>query len=141
MLYCILCFKFPLLSISFELFLQGYYLRTEDYMPILEREKVGTFAVVMVHSATLINLNHADSRKLTFHPERLDGYLGPRDDIITLAYSAQFAGVEMFVTNKEHYGHILAPTESPAHEVQELLNLKLEVTGEPSRFLTTIWLR
>lgn len=112
---------------------KGYYLRTEDYMPILEREKVGTFAVVMVHSATLINLNHADSRRLTFHPERLDGYLGPRDDIITLAYSAQFAGVEMFVTNKEHYGHILAPTESPAHEVQELLNLKLEVTvdGEP----------
>lgn len=112
---------------------KGYYLRTDDYMPILERERVGTFSVIMVHSATLVNLNHADSRKLTFDPARLEGYSGPQDDIITFAYSAKFAGVEMFVTNQDHYGHILASTESPAHEIQELLNLKLEVTvdGEP----------
>lgn len=61
-------------------------------MPILERERVGTFSVIMVHSATLVNLNHADSRKLTFDPARLEGYSGPQDDIITFAYSAKFAG-------------------------------------------------
>ncbi|KAG0425805.1 hypothetical protein HPB47_027047, partial [Ixodes persulcatus] len=70
---------------------KGYYLRTDDYMPILERERVGTFSVIMVHSATLVNLNHADSRKLTFDPARLEGYSGPQDDIITFAYSAKFA--------------------------------------------------
>ncbi|XP_077504632.1 procollagen galactosyltransferase 1-A-like isoform X3 [Amblyomma americanum] len=112
---------------------KGYYKRTDEYMPILEREKVGVFPVVMVHSATLINLNHADSRKLTYDPQKLQGYTGPNDDVITFAHSAKFAGVEMFVSNKDQYGHILAPTESPAQEAEELLNLKLEVTvdGEP----------
>ncbi|KAH7977462.1 hypothetical protein HPB49_001746 [Dermacentor silvarum] len=70
---------------------KGYYERTDEYMPILEKEKVGVFPVVMVHSATLINLNHADSRKLTYHPEKLEGYTGPIDDVITFAHSAKFA--------------------------------------------------
>ncbi|XP_065300447.1 glycosyltransferase 25 family member-like isoform X6 [Dermacentor albipictus] len=112
---------------------KGYYERTDEYMPILEKEKVGVFPVVMVHSATLINLNHADSRKLTYHPEKLEGYTGPIDDVITFAHSAKFAAVEMFISNKDQYGHILAPTESPAREAEELLNLKLDVTvdGDP----------
>ncbi|KAL3175136.1 hypothetical protein MRX96_040529 [Rhipicephalus microplus] len=112
---------------------KGYYERTDDYMPILEREKVGVFPVVMVHSATLINLNHAHSRKLTYDPQKLEGYTGPNDDVITFAHSAKFAAVEMFISNKDQYGHILAPTESPANEAEELLNLKLDVTvdGEP----------
>lgn len=112
---------------------KGYYERTDEYMPILEKEKVGVFPVVMVHSATLINLNHADSRKLTYDPRKLEGYTGPNDDVIAFAHSAKFAGVEMFVSNKDLYGHILAPTESPAQEAEELLNLKLDVTvdGEP----------
>lgn len=112
---------------------KGYYERTDEYMPILEKEKVGVFPVVMVHSATLINLNHADSRKLTYDPRKLEGYTGPNDDVIAFAHSAKFAGVEMFISNKDLYGHILAPTESPAQEAEELLNLKLDVTvdGEP----------
>lgn len=112
---------------------KGYYERTDEYMPILEREKVGVFPVVMVHSATLINLNHAHSRKLTYDPQKLEGYTGPNDDVITFAHSAKFAAVEMFISNKDQYGHILAPTESPANEAEELLNLKLDVTvdGEP----------
>ncbi|KAH8033226.1 hypothetical protein HPB51_008436 [Rhipicephalus microplus] len=108
---------------------KGYYERTDEYMPILEREKVGVFPVVMVHSATLINLNHAHSRKLTYDPQKLEGYMGPNDDVITFAHSAKFAAVEMFISNKDQYGHILAPTESPANEAEELLNLKLDVTG------------
>lgn len=120
---------------------KGYYVRTDDYMPILEREKTGTFPVPMVHSAVLVNLNHAASKQLTYSPDRIPNYSGPEDDIIAFAHSAKFADVEMFITNKELFGYILTSTESPAGEMQELLNLKLEVTVEDHRLYASPHLR
>ncbi|XP_064458740.1 procollagen galactosyltransferase 1-like isoform X2 [Ornithodoros turicata] len=112
---------------------KGYYIRTDDYMPILEREQNGIFPVPMVHSAVLINMNHASSKELTYVPDKMPDYTGPEDDIIAFAHSAKYAGIEMFVTNKELFGYILASTESPDDEIQELLNLKLEVTVNDQR--------
>lgn len=69
-----------------------YYLRTDDYKPILKRERKGCFQVPMIHSAVLINLRRVESDKLTFNASKIDDYNGPTDDIITFALSANSSG-------------------------------------------------
>lgn len=69
-----------------------YYTRTEDYEPILNRKRTGCFRVPMVHSSVLVNLQTHKSDKLTFVPEKLVGYNGPHDDIITFALAANLSG-------------------------------------------------
>ncbi|XP_023218835.1 procollagen galactosyltransferase 1-A-like [Centruroides sculpturatus] len=111
----------------------GYYKRTNDYMPILEREKIGCFDVPMVHSAVLINLRHKQSLKLTYDLAKLANYTGPIDDIIIFANSAKHACVSMNILNKEAYGYILAPLENEntlKDDIDQLINLRLEVMVE-----------
>lgn len=68
------------------------YKRTDEYMEILYRKKVGCFVVPMVNSAVLINLRSHISDKLTFDPGKMINYDGPVDDIITFAVSAIKSG-------------------------------------------------
>lgn len=69
-----------------------YYLRTDDYKPILKRSKKGCFHVPMIHSAVLVNLRRIDSDKLSFIGSNVNDYKGPTDDIITFALSANKSG-------------------------------------------------
>lgn len=69
-----------------------YYLRTEDYKPTLQRERVGCFHVPMVHSSVLIDLRRASSNGLTFVSSKVPDYMGPHDDIITFALAANKSG-------------------------------------------------
>ncbi|PRD30641.1 UNVERIFIED_CONTAM: Procollagen galactosyltransferase 1 [Trichonephila clavipes] len=112
---------------------QGYYKRTDDYLPILEREQIGCFDVPMVHSAVLINLRHKNSLQLTFDPKKIDGYSGPVDDIIIFAHSARTADVKMWVTNEEPFGYMLTPLEKEntlQDDREQLQNLKVEMMVE-----------
>jgi collagen beta-1,O-galactosyltransferase len=69
-----------------------YYKRTEDYKPILDRERMGCFKVPMVHSAVLVNLRYYLSPNLTFMGSKIPDYGGPTDDIITFAIGAKHFG-------------------------------------------------
>ena len=69
-----------------------YYLRTNDYKPILKGERSGCFHVPMIHSAVLINLKRLESDKLSFVTSNIMGYKGPTDDIIAFALSANKSG-------------------------------------------------
>jgi len=97
-----------------------YYLRTDDYKPILERKELDCFQVPMVHSALIINLNMEKSRSLTFWPEKLANYRGPDDDLITFAMSAKD---NMHLCNQKLYGHVQNPGDSAK-------NVKLEAAAD-----------
>lgn len=71
--------------------LQGYYKRTPAYMPIRKRERLGCFAVPMVHSTYLVDLQKEASRQLAFYPPHPE-YSWALDDVIVFAYSARMAG-------------------------------------------------
>lgn len=81
-----------------------YYLRTEDYKPILNKERTGCFVVPMVHSCVLIDLRIKNSDLLTYNPEKLIDYDGPHDDIITFALSANHSDLPMYICNENKYG-------------------------------------
>ena len=103
-----------------------YYQRTDQYKPILERKKVGCWAVPMVHSSLLINLNKKDSQKLSFH-RKSDFY--PEDDIISFALSASAHNVSLHVCNDLHYGYVMLPLDEDNHQSladdePNLVNLK-----------------
>lgn len=110
-----------------------YYMRTEDYKPILYREKTGCFAVPMVHSCVLINLNHVDSDHLTYVPEKIQNFDGPHDDIITFAISANRSNVPLYLCNEVPYGYITIPLEQTDNldiDLQQLINTKIEILNE-----------
>lgn len=112
---------------------QGYYKRTDEYLPILEREKIGCFEVPMVHSVVLIDLHKKKSQHLTFDPKKIPDYNGPTDDIIIFAHSAKISGIKMFVLNKEEFGYMLAPLEKDntlEDDKEQLINLKVEMMVE-----------
>jgi collagen beta-1,O-galactosyltransferase len=69
-----------------------YYKRTEDYKPILNKERTGCFEVPMVHTAVLVNLRSYLSNNLTFIGSKINDYQGPKDDIITFALGAKQFG-------------------------------------------------
>ncbi|XP_059622938.1 glycosyltransferase 25 family member [Phlebotomus argentipes] len=123
-----------------------YYERTEEYKKILNREMEGVFAVPMVHSAVLINLNHPDSDLLTFdknvlnfHLESLNAprrYDGPVDDIIIFAMSANYSGIPMMISNTEHFGYILSPLEQDEElrrDLEQLTNIRMMIWNDLER--------
>uniref|UniRef100_A0A671XQU0 procollagen galactosyltransferase n=1 Tax=Sparus aurata TaxID=8175 RepID=A0A671XQU0_SPAAU len=108
---------------------QGYYKRTPAYIPMRKFVRKGCFAVPMVHSTFLIDLRKEASRQLAFHPPHPE-YSWAFDDIIVFAFSARMADVQMFVCNKETYGHLPVPLR--AHntlqdEADSFLHSLLEV--------------
>lgn len=110
-----------------------YYLRTESYKLVLNRENVGCFKVPMVHSSVLINLNREESDFLTYNPLKVKDYDGPTDDIIAFAVSANKSNVQLFICNDNEFGYIMIPLEqsdSLEQDYLQLINLKLEVTTD-----------
>lgn len=114
-----------------------YYRRTDDYLPILQRKRIGIFKVAMVHSCFAIDLRHKSSRYLSFHPMDvlpLNGHASvkpkivPYDDIIAFATSATFHQIEQYVDNREVWGYIPEPVTShnQIDSLQELADLELE---------------
>lgn len=69
-----------------------YYVRTDRYKPILNRENQDCHEVPMIHSAVLIDLRKLDSDYLTYNPNKFINYDGPNDDIITFALAANSSG-------------------------------------------------
>ncbi|TRZ03958.1 hypothetical protein DNTS_029854, partial [Danionella cerebrum] len=121
---------------------QGYYKRTPAYIPIRKQVRKGCFAVPMVHSTFLVDLRKEASRLLAFHPPHPD-YTWAFDDIIVFAFSARMAEIQMFVCNKETYGHLPVPLRSHGtlqDEADSFIHTVLEVNVrnppvEPSRHL------
>lgn len=110
-----------------------YYLRTDDYEPVLNRENEGCFVVPMIHSCVLIDLRKSESDRLTYVPENVPNYDGPRDDIITFALSANRSGINLNICNDYDFGYIMVPMEHNdelEYDYQQLTNLKLEVLIE-----------
>lgn len=107
-----------------------YYVRTDRYTPILNREEIGCHVVPMVHSALLIDMRKEESDSLTYDFEKVVDYNGPKDDIITFALGAKMNGIRLHVCNDQFYGYVMVPMESHdslASDVQQLTNLKLEI--------------
>lgn len=69
-----------------------YYKRTSDYAPIVERKTKGCYQVPMIHSSVLIDLRFKITDYLTFNHDLVPNYMGPIDDIIIFAISANFSG-------------------------------------------------
>uniref|UniRef100_A0A8C5GI45 procollagen galactosyltransferase n=1 Tax=Gouania willdenowi TaxID=441366 RepID=A0A8C5GI45_GOUWI len=108
---------------------QGYYKRTAAYMPIRKQERQGCFAVPMVHSTFLVDLNKEASRQLAFYPPHRE-YSWALDDVIVFAYSARIAEVQMYICNKETYGYFPVPMRSHAtlqDEAESFLHTHLEI--------------
>ncbi|KAI5612643.1 procollagen galactosyltransferase 2, partial [Silurus asotus] len=122
---------------------QGYYKRTDSYIPIRNWKRVGCHAVPMIHSTMLLDLRRRASRALAFYPLH-QLYPWMLDDILAFAFSARQAGVQMFVSNREHYGYLPVPLESKQTLVDEeesfthtLTEAMIDFTLEPSRYLQT----
>ncbi|XP_062285171.1 procollagen galactosyltransferase 2-like [Scomber scombrus] len=120
---------------------QGYYRRTPEYIPIRKWQMKGCFAVPMVHSTYLLDLRRTVSQDLAFHPPHTK-YPYNIDDIMAFAFSAEQAGAQMYVCNRDHYGYLPVPLkqhqtleeeeESFAHTLTEAL---ISYTMEPSQYV------
>ena len=109
-----------------------YYVRTDRYTPIYNRETIGCHVVPMVHSVLLIDLRKSSSDSLTYNFDNLENYKGPKDDIITFALGANMSGINLHVCNDQIYGYLMVPLESQdslENDLQQLTNLKLEILG------------
>ena len=107
-----------------------WYVRTEEYIPILERKNKGCFEVPMIHSCVFVDLNRKLSEKLSFDPENVTGYAGPTDDIITFAISSKELGLEMTICNEEIYGYIPPPLNDDdelSKDFLQMTSIKLEI--------------
>lgn len=108
-----------------------YYLRSADYMDILNREKVGLFQVPMVHSTFLVDLRRSESRFLSYAINR-EAYKAkpiPFDDIIVFAYNARANGVKFWLSNEEAFGKLIGPladTYGVEDDMNQYTNMKLE---------------
>ncbi|XP_059089933.1 glycosyltransferase 25 family member-like isoform X3 [Tigriopus californicus] len=110
-----------------------YYARTDEYDPILGRTSLGCHSVPMVHTSVLVNLNKVESLKLTFLPEDIPNYDGPRDDIIVFALSAQFNGVPMYICNNHNYGYTMVPLADEdvlEKDFEMLSDLRLQIIAD-----------
>ncbi|XP_064539541.1 glycosyltransferase 25 family member [Drosophila montana] len=118
-----------------------YYQRTDEYKEIYHGDKVGVFAVPMVHTAVLVDMNYAGARYLTFDRQRLVQmqqrstqqvalYNGPVDDIIVFAMSANHSGVPLHICNKLPFGYMMQPLETSdtlQQDLQQLNNLRVNM--------------
>lgn len=116
----------------------NYYKRTDDYVPILERQQVGRFEVPMVYSLVFISLRSEKARNLKFRFKDLEEDRliklneTPFDDIIVFAKSARSLGLPMYVDNREVYGFLMPPIDklSLEQQKQNLVDLELECLAE-----------
>ncbi|XP_055516084.1 procollagen galactosyltransferase 1 isoform X1 [Leucoraja erinacea] len=114
---------------------QGYYRRTAEYFPTRHRQRLGCFAVPMVHSTFLIDLRKEATQGLAFYPPHPD-FSWAFDDIIVFAFSCRASEVQMYVCNKEQYGFINIPGKPQStleDDNQNFIHLMLDamITGPP----------
>ncbi|XP_078082417.1 procollagen galactosyltransferase 2 [Mustelus asterias] len=100
---------------------QGYYRRTVEYFPTRLRQRLGCFAVPMVHSTVLIDLRKEATRELAFYPPHPE-FSWAFDDIIVFAFSCRAAEVQMYVCNKERYGFLNLPGKPQSTLEDDQLN-------------------
>ncbi|CAG2110163.1 unnamed protein product, partial [Medioppia subpectinata] len=116
---------------------KGYYERTEDYLPILERQRLGWFVVPMIHSCLFINIRHKKSFNLTFDSRDIAQEVSPFDDIIAFAKSAKINAIDLRINNEEVWGYIPPPIETMTSFKsieQDLIDLQLESLVEGPEF-------
>ena len=117
---------------------KGYYKRTDDYLPILERTKTGIFAVPMLHSCVFIDLINRATHSLTFSPSDMYGSSEqtPLDDIISFAFSVKHQSLEMYVNNEQTWGFIPPNIDGVGNQFQsqEAIDLELESLVEGFSF-------
>lgn len=114
---------------------KGYYVRTPDYMELIERQKVGVFAVPMIHSCILIDVRDEKAHSFKFSPD--PGSSGaPFDDIISFAFSARSLSIQLFVNNEHVWGYIPPAVDGILNQfqTQELIDLELEALLEGPQF-------
>jgi len=99
----------------------GFYMRSDDYLPIRDRKKLGAFQVVLVHSAILIDLTKVSSRKLQFWPP-LPDYPYTIDDFIVFIYNTKVADIPLFIDNSEVYGYMALPVQNSYEHKEEITN-------------------
>jgi len=111
----------------------GYYVRSDDYFPIKNREVTGTFKVPMVHSTMLMDLRQSESESIQFWPI-LDTYQLAIDDIIVFSHHVKKAGLEMYIDNTQFYGYMPVPLNAQydlPNEVEVFNHLLHEIITEP----------
>ncbi|KAK7094496.1 procollagen galactosyltransferase 1-like [Littorina saxatilis] len=114
---------------------KGYYMRSGNYMEMVDREITGCFAVPMVHSAILFDMRREVSRHFVYSKPP-EGYEGPRDDIIILAHNIKAAGKTMHVLNTEYFGKLMVPLDhqyslKDEKEQFDYVRLEANVFGQP----------
>lgn len=125
-----------------------FYKRTEEYMRIQKREKVGEFKVPLVSAVILIDLNNPKSKYLTHDKVKLvtmdingsGRYNGPFDDMIMLAKSTDYAGLGMYISNSQNYGYMMAPMEHEASlrlDEAQLRNVLVMIVNELGELYVT----
>lgn len=110
-----------------------YYLRTDQYKPVVYRKTQGCFNVPMVHSCVLIDLRRQESDYLTYRPDKLKYFEGPTDDIITFAIGANSSNISLHICNEQNFGFITVPLEQDdplSSDYENLKNIKVEVLSE-----------
>ncbi|XP_074596203.1 glycosyltransferase 25 family member-like [Brevipalpus obovatus] len=113
---------------------RGYYLRTDDYLPILNREKIGLFKVPMINSCILIDMRMEQINSLTFNGSKLHN--APYDDMIAFALSAKYANVPMYIDNKQTWGYIMPLSDVMDLDKfdQDLVDLQFEASSDGNSF-------
>lgn len=89
---------------------EGYYKRSSNYFQIQRRQIEGVFSVAMVHTAILVNIRDPTGAKIAYDPPP-PGYVGPSDDMILFARSAQHVGAEFLLDNREFFGYFPMPLD------------------------------
>lgn len=122
-----------------------WYVRTDEYMNILDRKEKGCFVVPMVHSCVLVNLKVTETDMLTFDPDLVAHHDDlPLDDIISFAISAKEADLEMTICNEKLYVFMSPPVienERAELDLVRLKSLKLEVLVDQPPLPTSPLLR
>ena len=72
-------------------YIQGYYRRHEDYLPILTKNFTGCFRAPVLTTAVLIRLSSPKTQGLVYHPPP-SSFNGPTDDVVQFAFSAKTEG-------------------------------------------------
>ncbi|NP_001088279.1 procollagen-lysine, 2-oxoglutarate 5-dioxygenase 1 L homeolog precursor [Xenopus laevis] len=82
----------------------GYYARSEDYIDIVQRQRIGVWNVPYISSVYLVKgsiLRSKLSQNDMFHSGTLDSDMVFCDNV-------RQQGIFMFVTNRQEFGHILS---------------------------------
>ncbi|ESO96194.1 hypothetical protein LOTGIDRAFT_231876 [Lottia gigantea] len=107
---------------------KGYYVRTKEYIQMVDLKIRGCYKVPMVHSIFLVDLRRSATDFLAYSPSP-PKYKGPYDDIIIFAHSVKAAGISMFVLNTQYFGKVMVPLDwqySLSDERDQFTYVKLE---------------